>query len=117
MHVIRMTVADHLHDGFVTIAQTETIRLEQAQHYFNNVAERIDKSALPEKDSDYWFLLDIFSLTAGEVETHVDELMLPLQEAYRIAPAGVQWWLNERPLPYDVFDLPPIIIPLSYLDK
>ena len=112
-----MTVADHLHDGFVTIAQTETMSLEQAQHYLHNVAERIDKFALPAKDSDYWFLLDIFSLKAGQVDTHVEELMLPLQEAFRIAPVDVQWWLNERPRPYDILDRLPSIISLRRLDE
>ena len=117
MHVIQMTVADHLHNGFVTLAQTSTMSLEHAQHYFNNVTERIDKSALPDENSDYWFLLDIFSIKAGEVDTHVSELILPLQEAFRIAYDDVQWWLNERPRPSEVLYRLPSIIPLDRLDE
>ena len=116
MHVIRMTVADHLNNGFVTLAQTPTMSLEYAQRYLNNVAERIDKSALPDENSDYWFLLDIFSIKAGEVDTHVSELKLTLQEACRIAYDDVQWWLNERPRTYAVFNRSPSTIPLSRLD-
>lgn len=96
-----LTACDHEQNGFVSIVQWSNLTELEAR----DVIERIDGEITDEIEPDlqtapFTFILDLMD---GEELVDTGKRQLPMQTAMRLSPDHVQRWLNERPVPDDVF--------------
>lgn len=96
---IRLTVADHDRNGFVTLAEWPLMPEQEARSLIAGVDATVSAEAEPDhKDAPFWFILDLIGVPDGDL-LDTSSKALPTQTAMAIAPEPVQAWLNERPEP------------------
>lgn len=101
---VRLTVADHEKNGFVSLARWPETTEEAARQFVLTQDALVDDEAEPDSQSAcFTFVLDIVDARNGDL-IDTGKRMLPTQQAMSLAPDAVQRWLNERPEPDDVID-------------
>ncbi len=98
---IVLTVADHEQNGFVALAAWNDLPEAEARALISAIDASISDEAEPDnKTAPFTFILDLINGDQDLLDT--GDRFLPMQIAMAIAPAEVQWWLNERPVPDSV---------------
>lgn len=110
MH-IELTVADHVKNGFISLAAWPAGSEQEARDAIASVDALVDDDAEPDSDTcDFAFILDLHETADGMNCIDNGRRILPLQIAMRLAPEQVSAWLSARPEPEDLVGCRPPVL-------
>lgn len=96
---IILTVADHMQNGFIALAQWPGISEPEARQIIFGIDHAVPHGSEPDiATADFTFILGLIS-DDGCTLLDTGEKLLPTQISMRIAPDQVSQWLADRPDP------------------
>lgn len=116
MSRVRLTVADHDRNGFVSLAEWGPLPEQDARRFIAAIDAMVSDDAEPDiKTAPFTFILDLVAPNEDLIDT--GKRHLPTQTAMSLAPEQVQHWLSARPDPDSVFHRTVDVLPLGGLER
>lgn len=96
---IALTFGDHKQNGVHQIAKWHVPSKSVGMELVEQFNRSIPADAAPDAtEAEVTFILDIFDAN-GDLDQPENAVCLPMQDAQRLAPEQVKWWLERRPDP------------------